>query len=337
MITWNVLLPGILSAIPLLWLQETDAPQTPGSPADRQNQDRGRIEGWIRDLGQNDAQGEAAKKELLRIGPPAIPYLKEAAKDPDAERALAARGLLRQLAEGKDRRREGMGEVTVVYHDWPRGIDFTREENGHLTLTVPEKNAAGKREFKTYQADSLADFTKRYPEVSRTYHVAALASPKDLSEEMRRQWERVRDWLGLEGRSGEDDERALDTWLEREENRLEQHWDACPNPEESTDGGKHQATLGVLVSAAGPTLRSQLGLGESGALVIHSVSPKSVAEAAGLRKHDLITRLNDQPIKDAASFREEVAAAIQKGPFTLGILRSGKSQTMTVKPSEVQH
>jgi C-terminal processing protease CtpA/Prc len=225
-----------------------------------------------------------------------------------------------------DRSGQGPSEESIIYHDWSNGIDFVRDERGRITLMVPEKNAdTGKLENKTYRAESIDEFTRKYPDLAKKYHVRALASPREASEALRRTWEHFRESMKADEFAGES---SLENWLDREEGFLQKHRDAWSDGEPGDKGH-----LGVLVGAAGATLRSQLGLSDSEGVVIHAVRPGSLAERSGLKKHDVVTRLNDKPVKDVASFREEVTQAIQSDHFTLEVFRGGKSQQITVRPA----
>jgi PDZ domain len=308
----------------------------PSSPSDQERADPKRIEQLVRDLGGNQETREKARRELRRIGQPALPYLKKAAGDADAERAMAARSLLLELLGQGDKPSKTVPDVWVLYHDWANGIEFKRDENGHVSLTVPEKNASSdKREFKTYQADSLEDFKKRYPEVAQQYHVEKMGSPETVSEELRHEWEQMKERLGIgrdQGRSPgiSGDPREVESWIERQEKNIEKRlkdWDES-GPSRSAPQGR---TLGVLVGPAGPGLRTQLHL-EEGALVIHDVEPGSLAEKSGLRKYDVLTRLNERPIEDVKSFRGDLEKALSSERFSLDIVRGGKPEKVTVTP-----
>jgi len=226
-------------------------------------------------------------------------------------------------------------EESIVYHDWSNGIDFVRDENGRITLTVPDKNAdPGKQETKTYRAESLDEFTRKYPDVAKKYNVRALASPREASEALRRSWEHFRESMKEDELAGGP---SLENWLDREEGLLQKHRDGWPGADgSSAPEPSDKGHLGVLVGAAGATLRSQLGLSDSEGVVIHAVRPGSLAERSGLKKHDAVTRFNGKPVKDVASFREEVAQAIKSDHFTLDVFRGGKPQQITVRPAPEQ-
>jgi len=306
------------------------------SPQGVQDADVPRIERHIRDLGSESDKRDKARQELKSIGKPAIPYLRKAARDEDAERAMAARSLLLDL-EGKDGKpATGSTDVRVVYHDWAKGIDFVRDESGRVTLTAPERDdPSGKREFKTYQADSLEDFKKRYPEIARKYDVDKLSSPEAVSKEVQEEWRRLREQLGLESKEGAapgkgDEFQSMERWLERHQQMMRrrlQHWDEeHPAAPEQAQG----RTLGILAGSVPPALRSQLNLGDGEGLLVHHVQPGSLAEKSGLKAHDILLRLNRQPIQDLATFRSDVARALSGDAFTLDVLRGGKPQSIEI-------
>lgn len=328
------LLFGALVSVPSTSIAQV-APPRPTTP-EAETSDADHLRSLIHDLGGDPARSEAARKELLRRGKAAEPYLREAERDPDPARAEAARNLLRQMRAPAGPSDQGPGDVTIVVHDWSSGMDFVRDQSGRITLTVPEKNAdPAKAESKTYRAQSLEEFTRKYPDVAKKYHVRMLANPHETSEAMRQAWEHLREAMSEGAPAGDQSEPTLENWLDREERFLEKRREAWPGADgSSVPSEKHEKpSLGVLVGAAGETLRSQLGLGDSGAVVIHSVRPGSLAERSGLKKHDVVTRLNGRPMKDVASFREEVAKAIASDHFRLDVLRGGKPQEITVRPT----
>jgi hypothetical protein len=288
--------------------------------------DSARIEQLVRDLGGDAKTRDEARRQLQGIGKQAIPYLKEAASDKDAERAMAARKLLLEML-GKDAKAgESTPDVRVIYKDWSKGIEFLREESGRIKLTVPEQESpASKRTFKTYEADSLEDFKKRYPEIAKTYEVEKLASPESLSKDAMAEWRRLRERLGLDA---DGDRGNMEDWIERQQREMERHlrgWDQ----DGSLRPGKE---LGILVSPVPSALRDQLGLKEHEGLLVHRIQSGSLAEKSGVRPNDILLRLEGRDIKDVQTFRKDLEKALSTDHFTLEAMRGGKNKTLEVTP-----
>lgn len=82
-----------------------------------------------------------------------------------------------------------------------------------------------------------------------------------------------------------------------------------------------------------PVLRTQLQLAEDTGVVIEEVVPGSPAEKAGLRKHDIILRANDDMVDSMQVLQNQVQATLDK-PIELVILRLGKEMDITVTPDK---
>ena len=311
----------------------------PPSPADskaeqQQKPDSKHIEQLIRDLGGDEAKRESAQHELREIGKPAIPYLKKAAQDEDAERALAARVLLLDIAAKDEKSKGGAPDVRVMYQDWAKGIDFTKDERGRIILTVPEANSeSGKREFKTYKADSLDEFKKQYPQIARKYDVDKMASPQEATQEMRQEWQRMKERLGL--KNGDEwslgAPEDLDAWMQKEQQRIEKLL-KDQDDRESANASPESPRFGILIAPVGPALRTQLGLAEGVGLLVYDVEPRTLAEASGVRKFDVLTQLNGHDIKNFSEFRKDLEKALSTDHFTLGLIRAGKLEKLEVAP-----
>lgn len=82
-----------------------------------------------------------------------------------------------------------------------------------------------------------------------------------------------------------------------------------------------------------PVLRTQLQLAEDMGIVIEDIVPKSPAEKAGLRKHDIILRANDDVVDSMETLQQHVQTGQDK-PLELQLLRLGKEITITVTPEQ---
>ncbi|WP_165228397.1 PDZ domain-containing protein [Aquisphaera insulae] len=88
--------------------------------------------------------------------------------------------------------------------------------------------------------------------------------------------------------------------------------------------------IGVRVTPASPALRSQLGL-EADGLIVAEVLKEGPAVKAGLQAHDLLLKLEGQPLKDQA----QLTGLVQKSggkPLKLDILRAGKPVQLELTP-----
>jgi hypothetical protein len=82
-----------------------------------------------------------------------------------------------------------------------------------------------------------------------------------------------------------------------------------------------------------PVLRTQLQLAEDMGVVVDDVVPDSPAEKAGLRKHDIILRANDEVVDSMEVLQKQVVATGDK-PIDLKIIRLAKEMDVTVTPEE---
>jgi hypothetical protein len=265
------------------------------------------LEKLVADLGAADPQvRDHAEEELRKQGRDAVPALRKAARSNNAERAMRARALLLEMAQdqhGQDRPSQGLSptpRIAVLYEDWTQGIRFAMNPDGAVELTVPEKDEkTGKREYRTYQASSIEEFRKKYPDVARKYdpekfvHVREIPAGDEL----------LREWLGLK--------------------------DPSEGGEES-EGRR----FGILISPVSPALTSHLGLREGEGLLVQRVQAGSLAEKSGLKPFDVIVKLNDEKTlaRKYEEFRRNLQDALGSSAFTLEVIRGGKHETIQVTP-----
>ena len=92
--------------------------------------------------------------------------------------------------------------------------------------------------------------------------------------------------------------------------------------------------LGVNMVALTPTLASQLDLDIDQGVVVAQVTPGSGAEVGGLRPGDVITAIDDQPVKDPGAVSDLVRRRKPGDRLKLTVVRGGASQTLTVRLGE---
>jgi hypothetical protein len=300
------------------------------------------VERLVEDLGSDAAETrQEAARRLRELGDPAVPRLKAAAYDRDAERSMAARQILlaidarRRKEKGDRDERRPPALMAAVYYDWGRGVFFQMEPSGKVEMTLPVRNEkTGKREFRRYRADSLEDLRKEHPDAAREVDLSGRAP----SEETREWWARTEKWLSLEPdagkeseeeqRDGKSDPERLEAWRTRHREILDEflkHW-----REQAPEDGPN---LGALVGTPDASLRSQLALeGDSGVLVLE-VREGGPAHRAGLCKHDVILNVAGEPVRDPREFGREVVRALKGGRFTLEVRRAGSRKELTVEPA----
>ncbi len=81
--------------------------------------------------------------------------------------------------------------------------------------------------------------------------------------------------------------------------------------------------LGMRLLPTSPVLRHHLALPEGAGLVVDRVLPTSRAAQLGLRKHDILVKMNGIPVDTADQLR-----ALHKASGTLDYVRRGKPQTL---------
>src|SRR3954471_2464703 len=97
-----------------------------------------------------------------------------------------------------------------------------------------------------------------------------------------------------------------------------------------TNGKVTRAQLGVVVQTITPDLAESLGLKDARGVIVSSVAAGSAADKAGLKRGDVITALNGQPVHDMNALRNRVADA---GPGTtadLKVVRDGAEKQVRV-------
>ncbi len=92
--------------------------------------------------------------------------------------------------------------------------------------------------------------------------------------------------------------------------------------------------LGTVTSPASASMREQLKLPKGAGLVVDSVEAKSPAEAAGVKQHDVIEKLNDQLLVNSEQFTALLRSMKSGDEVTLAIIRQGERQSLKAKLAE---
>jgi serine protease Do len=97
------------------------------------------------------------------------------------------------------------------------------------------------------------------------------------------------------------------------------------------DGGLvKRGYLGIVLQPLDKDLAEALNLGKQEGILISEVMAGSPAQKAGLQQGDIIIGYNDKPVKNVATFRNEIALMNPNGQVTLKLLRDNKSMLISV-------
>ncbi len=89
--------------------------------------------------------------------------------------------------------------------------------------------------------------------------------------------------------------------------------------------------LGISLGDLDPIVRTQLGLDETVAVFIQNVTADGAAEAAGVKQHDVVLKINGKPADSTATVQAVVKESKGK-PIRLLLLRDGEKKDLEVQP-----
>ena len=89
--------------------------------------------------------------------------------------------------------------------------------------------------------------------------------------------------------------------------------------------------LGVFIQDVTPELAKQFGLREAKGALVGQVNADSAAAKAGVKAGDVIVRYDGKEVENTMRLRNMVAATAPDTEVKLGIVRSGKEETLTVR------
>jgi serine protease Do len=101
------------------------------------------------------------------------------------------------------------------------------------------------------------------------------------------------------------------------------------------DGAVRRGMLGVNIQSVTSEIAESLGLPRVGGALVSAVQPGSAAERAGLQRGDVIVRLNNEPVEDSNSLRNEVARRQPGTDVQLTVLRNGDEKTLEARLDEL--
>ena len=94
--------------------------------------------------------------------------------------------------------------------------------------------------------------------------------------------------------------------------------------------------LGVHAVPVSPLVAAQLGLAAGMGLAVEHVVPKSPADKAGIRKHDVLKRFDDQSLVNSEQFRVLVRSKEVNDSVQLTVVREGREKKLTATLGEMK-
>lgn len=263
--------------------------------------------------------------------------------------------LLIAFAQEKGEEKKFDPDKTKLYvYDGAKKVTLRVDQDGKVELTVPDDDKESARAWKTYQADSLEEFHRKHPGVGKKHGLDRYlggGSPVLGRDEFEKWWEELKKNRGLLPELPElpdfknpFEEGDLQKLLEEQKKMFEEFRrrfrsaDPVPPPAPAPPAPPAPAPappgkeFGIKVDSVGETLRDQLSLTEGEGVSVGELKPGSVAEKAGIQKHDIILKIDGKAVTDKWQFRSDVSDAMKKPGFELEVIRSGKRATLKVRP-----
>ena len=103
------------------------------------------------------------------------------------------------------------------------------------------------------------------------------------------------------------------------------------------DGRVVRGYIGVGIQDLTPALADEFGVNEASGALISEVKPNAPADKAGLKTGDVVVELNGKAIRDSRQLKLQVAQIKPGQKATMKIARGGKTQTVSITPTELSN
>src|SRR6266567_4672987 len=100
-------------------------------------------------------------------------------------------------------------------------------------------------------------------------------------------------------------------------------------------GSVARGWLGVQIQTVTPEIAESLGLKKAEGALVAEPQPGTPAIKAGIKSGDIITSLDDQPVKDSRDLARKIAGLPPGTSIKLGTVRGGQPKTLTVTLGEL--
>jgi serine protease Do len=102
-----------------------------------------------------------------------------------------------------------------------------------------------------------------------------------------------------------------------------------------TNGKVSRGMLGVTIQSVDADLASSLNLPAARGAIVTSVTVGGPAERAGIKRGDVVTAINNQPVIDSNSLRNQIASMKPGSTATVTVARNGRDQNLQVALAEL--
>jgi hypothetical protein len=290
---------------------------------------------------------DKATEELKKIGSPALPMLEEAAKNDNPEVAWRAKIIIKAISRAAQKKqdespdslpkkigptlRQFSNRFNITINNASPGTKsfaLSQDSSGKISVTVTEYDKDGKQNTKTYTADSLDEFKKKYPEIAKEYGIGENQPPSFVIPDFDAEdiW---KDFGNAWGKRWDE----LKKQLEKLKEMLKQHNKNAPESEPDgkliipPDKSETPANLGIYVENLSDSLKQTTKI-ENG-LLVTTVEPNGLGDKMGLKDNDIIISVNGAEVKTIWECRRLIRTAIENGKVQLIIVRNEKKQILT--------
>lgn len=304
------------------------------------------IEGLIEKLGAEEfAEREAAMKRLIEIGRPAVDALRKALESDDPEVVWRARKALEKI----------LGEENGDYEPerkfpfpWGKGFlppDDWFEELRKETEKMREETLKELRRLFPEAAKEMEEMERRFGKLPRLPEPPLPEGFDELFKRMKEVNRRLKKMLEetKKGREGVRSSRAMHVIVERKTSkepgkpssfklRIYVWKNGRLLRKEEREFFEGKELVGLSLKPVPEVLRYHLNLKETEGVLVEDIDEESPFYRGGLRRNDIVLKVDDKPVKDYKSFME---AVVDRGEVKMMVLKEGeRAELKVVFPKE---
>jgi len=307
----------------------------------------------IKKLGHDDYEvREQATKELVAMGPKAVPELEKALEADDLEVRLRAGRALRSI---RAKHAPAVSPVAPQERRTPAGSPGREGRvvatemsiaNGKVKLKVT-RLVGGKRVQKSYEATSIEELKKRHPELRSVLGNFRVRTRNLQGRDRDFRFDMEKFWKDFGKKFDDDFWRTWQMDIEKEAERLRKlteqwrkQWGKDLGGRNSPGGAdplrvampgaETRSKLGATAGRPSRVLDAQLGLRGRG-LVIDRILSRSVANQLGLQRYDILVELNGVAIRRYSDIMAAMKNHTTGDVVSAKVIRRAKETALSTK------